>query len=248
MYKIAVMLSALLVAGCGVELLTTTAIQGELQAQQMSTVKRQVSYAADKNARIQLEHAVATFYAEKGYYPESLDALAPGYLAAIPTHADGSPFGYDPVTGSVLDQPLAGPTASDEALMTSIRYAIDQYGQTTGYYPGSLNDLVPGYLSEYPLTESGKPFVYDPQNGALSYPGGHPRRASGAATPNSQAVPMGGAGPLGEQMTGIAIQQQLNGMSNAGATSARGHVRNNVDNLSETHTQQQMQVMDDMGF
>ena len=143
-------------AGCGAELLTTTAIQGELQAQQLSAMQRQVKGAADTSGRIQIERAITAYHAEKGVYPPSLDALAPQYLPAVPRRPDGSPYGYDPASGRLMDgpAPAGGPTPQDYQTMEQIRTAINQYGTATGYYPPTLDALAPTYLPAPPRTLS----------------------------------------------------------------------------------------------
>ncbi|MGQ9919242.1 MAG: hypothetical protein ACUVS7_17700, partial [Bryobacteraceae bacterium] len=74
------------------EVLTATAIQGELQAQQAQAIQRQVAVAANQSGRSRLEQAIRAYQAEKGAFPPSLEALVPDYLPSVPTRADGSPY------------------------------------------------------------------------------------------------------------------------------------------------------------
>ena len=84
-------LAVLAFSGCGVELLTTTAIQGELQAQQMKALKGQVEHAAGTSGQVNLQRAIDTYRAETGVNPPSLEALVPNYIAQIPVQAGGAP-------------------------------------------------------------------------------------------------------------------------------------------------------------
>ena len=71
-------------AGCGVELLTTTAVRGELEAQQMTAMKRQLQGVAENTGQMNVERAIQTYRAEKGVNPPSLHSLVPNYLPALP--------------------------------------------------------------------------------------------------------------------------------------------------------------------
>jgi hypothetical protein len=248
-----VLLSAILLTGCGVELLTTTAVETKLQAEQLKAMKGQISHASDTTAKINIQRALDTFNAEKGHFPATLAELAPGYIPTVPNRPDGQPYGYDPATGKVLDGPAApapvGPTAADAQKLEQIRAAIDGYGRAVGYYPPSLQALVPAYLAAVPKTDSGQDFVFDPQTGYLGHPAQPPRQV--AAQP--QAVPRpgaggGGAGPMGEVMTGIAMQNQLNGMGSSATNAAGGYARQSVGDVTSQHNQQQEKVMDQLGL
>ena len=234
--------------GCGAELLTTTAIQGELQAQQLSAMQRQVKGAADTSGRIQIERAITAYHAEKGAYPPSLDALTPQYLPAVPRRPDGSPYGYDPATGRLLDgpAPAGGPTPQDYQTMEQIRAAINQYGAATGYYPPTLDALAPTYLSAPPRTSADEQFIYNNQNGYVA----HPRQAAPVAAPAEapRAPAMGGAGPMGEVMTGIGMQQQLGGMRQSGASAAGSRARQHLRETGTAQNERHQQVMDGLGL
>jgi hypothetical protein len=172
----------ILVAGCGVELLATTAIRGELEAEQMKAMRGQIQHAADRTGKIRLQRAIDLYYGQNGYYPESLDVLSPGYLISIPNRPDGLPYAYDRGAGRILEEPANG------------------YGAA-------------------------------PRNG---------QRTGGG-------MPVGG-GPMGEAMTGIAIQNQMNSQSNAGSSAAGSYGRQKVRNQGNAHSQRQLQVMDDLGL
>lgn len=244
-------LAALLVSGCGVELVTTTAIQGELQAQQMKAVRGQVAGASQQAGRANLERAIQAYRAEKGAHPPSLEALVPDFLPALPVRADGLPHGYDPSTGTLLDGPAApaasGVSGQDERTMRAVREAINRYGMATGYYPATLDSLYPSYLASPPRTASGEAFLYNNQNGEVT----HPRGAvpgPGASGAPARGPGLGGAGPMGEMMTGVGVQQQLNSMGGSGASSAQGYATRGIDGASSTHNDRQNRVMDQLGL
>lgn len=243
--------AALVLAGCGVELVTTTAIQGELQAQQLKAVRGQVAGASNTAGRASLERAIQAYRAEKGGNPPSLDALVPDFLPSVPVRADGAAYGYDPSKGVLLDGPAApapaGIAAQDEQTMKAVHDAINRYGMATGYYPAKLDDLYPTYLAKPPRTAAGEEFLYNNQNGLVTHPRQNLTGAGTAPTPALRPV-AGGGGPMGEVMTGVGVQQQLNSMSNAGASSAQSYSTRSIDNSTATHTDRQNQVMDQLGL
>ena len=250
-------LSAMLIlalAGCGVELLTTTAIQSELQAEQATAIKRQVGAAADTTAQINIQRAIDTFQAENGKYPGSLDELVPGYLPSLPTQPDGTPYAYDSASGKLVDGPrrnvILGPTAGDRQKMKQITQAVNSYGMATGYYPPSLDAMVPQYISAIPKTDSGEDFIFRPEDGALLHPAqqNQPAAPITAQQRRLNAPAVGGAGPMGEAMTGIGMQQQLDSMSNAGSSSAAGCARGRADRAVQQQQQQQEQALKQLGY
>jgi len=95
----------------------------------------------------------------------------------------------------------------DSEKMAEIRKAINAYGNDIGYYPPSLYALVPDYLAEVPTNADLLDFIYNPQDGALTNPSevSKPRKAK-----RKDAPPVGSTGPMGEVMTGISIQEELN--------------------------------------
>jgi len=238
-----------LLAGCGVELLTTTAVRGELEAQQMTAMKRQLQGVAENTGQMNVERAIQTYRAEKGVNPPSLHSLVPHYLPALPVKADGTPYGYDPATGRLLDGPAAGggPTAGDHEMMRQIRQAIDAYGTATGYYPPTLDELATqGYLAKAPRTSSGEPFIYNNQNGYVAHP--HAAQAGGPAQPRRGGAGMGAGGPMGEMMTGMGVQQELNGMSNAGVNAAGSRARRSLGNTAGGRNDQVNRSMNELGL
>lgn len=242
---VATLIASVWISGCGVELLTTTAIRGELDAQQAKSAARQLDYVKDKVGSLQFDQAVQAYRAEHGVNPPSLEALVPKYLAQVPKQPDGSPFYYDPATGRLSAAPPTGITQADREMMSAIHTAINAYGTATGYYPPTLDDLYPRYLSQPPRTAEGQHFTYNNQNGQVT----HPAQQAGARSPAPAARPGGGgAGPMGEVMTGIGIQQELGRMSTGGASAAQSRARGGADDVSDQHTQRQMDVMNQLGL
>lgn len=238
-------------SGCGVEVLTATAIQSELQAQQAQAIQRQVASAANQSGRIRLEQAIRAYQAEKGAFPPSLEALVPDYLPAVPTRSDGSPYGYDPARGILLEGPAAlaaGIPPADLETMNRIREAINRYGMATGYYPPTLDALYPAYLASPPRTAAGEPFLYNNQNGEVRHPRAESRPGAPIDMPAGSLSPIGGAGPMGEVMSGVGMQQQLNSMSQGGASTAQGRTSGTLNDITGGYNQQQNRIMDHLGL
>lgn len=232
-------------SGCLAEVATTTAITGGLQAQQLGAMQRQVSNAAESTGRVNLQRALDTYKAEKGAPPATLDELAPGWIPAVPMHPDGSAYGYDPVTGTLYDSVGEAARAVDGRTLRQIQDAINQYGTAVGYYPPTLDALVPQYLPTPPRTASGQEFIYNNQNGALSAPAS---AAPGAGAYNSGGVAVGGAGPMGEAMTGIAISNQLDSMSTGGAAAAGSRTRGAAHGIADGGNDRTNAAMDGLGL
>jgi len=240
------LLPALLLPGCMAEVLTTAAIQADLQAKQAGAAQQTLSNVKSDTGQMNLQRAVDLYQAEKGTLPTSLDLLVPNFIDAIPPRGDGGAFGYNPITGQVLETD-AGPTAADYLMMEQIKTAINAYGTATGLYPPTLDTLnESGYLPVPPRTESGQPFNYNNQNGAVS----HPLDGSVTAAMPAQAprTPVGGGGPLGEVTTGIAMQEELNRSSNAGSAAASTRGRTSSRSAAAEQSQRQEKALDELGF
>lgn len=246
-------------AGCGLELLGVTAIRGEMETESLKVLKNQMDHAQNTTSDLQLEHTIQAYYAETGQYPPSLEALVPAWLPNVPTKPDGMPYGYNPATGQLLDGPMPvarQPGDGDAQKMAQIQNAITQYGMATGFYPETLQSLVPQYLASVPKTASGQDFVYNMQDGGLYHPNpaALQQHAPYAGNPNQPSQPrratpgVAGGGPMGEVMTGIAIQQELNSMSNAGSSAAGSRVRHNAKNLGQNRDQQVNKQIQDLGL
>lgn len=239
------LLLPLALSGCMLELLTTTAIQGELAAKDAQASAQALRYAKDSTAKTEAQYAIRAYQAEKGSYPPTLAALVPGYLPSLPMHSDGSPFGYDPATGTLLDSPQTVPqgipfTPEDRSNLKALEDAVFAYWQATSDYPAAIRDLAPNYIATIPMLSSGGAFIYDAQTGAVYHPNDLAAPAAGAAPVGAG----GGAGSLGEATTGIAIQNQLGNMNNSGVSNAGGAARRGISGASDVHNRQQQQALD----
>lgn len=258
-------------SGCLADVLVSTAIQGELQAKQLQTATKALNYAKETKSDIEVNQAVQTFLAEKGRYPSSLEELVPDYLPAVPMKADGSPYGYDATTGRLTDAPATTtaaytPSLTNEQKMAQITAGINNYAAATGYYPPSLDVLVPTYLSNLSLTAKNARFIYDPTTGKVYDPTGTaadvpvagasggafaqapPQQSNGFQQPQRQAGVGGGSPVLGETMTGIGISNQLDNMSTAGSSAAGTTMRQGARGIGQAHDAQQQKAMDDLGL
>lgn len=237
---------AMLLPGCLAEVATTTAIQGTLQAQQLGAMQRQIKGAAESTGKINIGRAITTYQAEKGAYPPSLEALVPGWLPELPTHPDGASYGYDPTTGTLYDTIDAAGNAIDSRTIQQIQSAINQYGTAVGYYPPTLDALAPVYLPAPPRTAAGLEFSYNNQNGAVSLPPGVATVPPGASRVGG--APVGGAGPLGEAVTGIGISNQLDNMNSSGSAAAGSRARGAARGLQGAGDDRASAAMDNLGL
>ena len=255
---------SLLFTGCGLELLTTTAIQGDLQAEQLKAMKGQINRTSDTTAKINIQKSIDTYMAEKGSYPATLDALVPDFLPSLPHKPDGTPYGYDSASGKVLDDaamngggamgqstPVASaPSQADFQKLQQIQSAVARYAREKGAYPASLQALVPSYVLFLPKTDGGQDYTYSSQTGAVAHPAqGFQQPAAVAVAPTGRSMgTVGGSGPMGEAMTGIAVQNQLNSMNNSGVSSAGGYARRGISSATQQHNQQQEKAVKDLGM
>ena len=242
-------------SGCLMELFTVTAIQGELAAQDAQSAARALSYAKESVANTELQQAISAYTAENGYYPPSLEALVPDYLYSVPATSSGRPYAYNPSTGRLTESAAALPqvpfTAADRQNLQKVKDAIYLYWESTGYYPRSLDDLDPLYMERVPKLTSGGIFIYDPRTGSVY----HPAEFAALRTPtpgNAQAwragAPVGGAGPMGEVMTGIAIQNELNSMNSSGTSNLRNVGQRSLNSAAAQQNQRQMKALRDLNL
>ena len=238
-------------SGCLAEVLTVTAIQGELAAQNASTAQRALGHAKDSAARIEIQSAINAYVGEKGTNPPSLEALVPGFLKSVPVQSDGQPYYYDWATATFSDSPLdTGPvTSADRQSLATIQDAINRYGTATGYYPPTLQALADyGYMASVPKTSSGKDFIFYATDGTLLHPdeqsGQWANSAPGGARNGGGAV---GSGSLGEVTTGIAISNQLDSMSTGGTAAVGSRGRQGTRTNTGDYSQKQMDALKKYG-
>jgi hypothetical protein len=90
-------------AGCGVETVATTAVQGAAEAQNAKTLIIQKGAATNLLDKTKIENAIQSYYTQNQAYPASLANLVPDYLPVLPVKSDGTQFRYDATTGKLLD-------------------------------------------------------------------------------------------------------------------------------------------------
>lgn len=158
-----------LFSGCLVDMLMTTAVTADMAAQEASSATQTLTQAHLDTDVVRLQEAVKYFYVDKESYPRELYELVPNYIEKLPVRPDGDPYGYNPITGEVYESG-AGPAPADYFTMEEIRMAINSFGNSTGYYPPTLDALYPVYMKTLPRTASGEAFIYNNQNGDLRHP------------------------------------------------------------------------------
>ena len=165
-------------SGCLLEVMTTTAIQGEMAAQNASQGQQTIHYAKDMKGKTELEQAIKLYAFDTNHNPAVLSDLVPKYLPEVPLRGNGQPFHYDSSTGKILMNVNTIPnqgavlsmTQGDMQNLELIRDAIYTYWQTTGRYPSSLDSLTPLYMDAVPSMSSGGSFLYDVTTGAVNHP------------------------------------------------------------------------------
>ena len=251
--------------GCMLELVGSTAIQSGLAAEGASVNQKALGKAQGFSDEKELNSAIQAHFAEYGYFPGTLQALVPQFIAEIPATSGGYVWHYDPASGSAyLGSPvqqqqqvaqIPPPSDADYAAMQTIHNAVAAYGQNTGYYPNTLNDLAPTYMASVPKTTSGKNFKYDAATGSVYHPYDvqQARQADRAQqqqvqTQQRRGMPAGAGGPLGETLTGINIQQQMNGTRQGGTASAGTAGRQNARNVGAQQNQKHERAMRELGL
>lgn len=200
---IAALAMAIMLPGCLVEMLATTAVTADMAAQNASAVTGTMNQAQLDTDMIRLQEAVDLYTAEKGTPPTELAMLVPTHIEALPMRPDGKPFGYNPIEGEVYESG-DGPAPADYFTMEKLEVAINNFGTATGYYPPTLDALYPTYYPQLPRTASGKPFNYNNQNGELTHPDDGKQYAAaepeldGSSTPVTPVKPVNAIGSLQE--------------------------------------------------
>lgn len=163
-----------LTTGCSLEILTSAAVQSELQAQSAQGAMKQLEQAEKMADGIEIRHALQAFHAEYGMYPESLHDLVPVYLAEVPVGPDGRDrYAYDPETGWYglpHERPTKPLTPLDRSNLEMINMALTNYYNANRQFPRYLSALAPNYLVSIPRTEAGDAFHYIPLSGVVMAP------------------------------------------------------------------------------
>ena len=256
MRYIVTLLGALLLTGCGVDVLMATAVQGDLQARQAKSANRVLNRAKAFKGTTEIKSAINLYRAEYGSNPPSLEHLVPGHLDAVPIQSDGSAYGYDPRSGRISNRPSpnnqAAPnnTARDQKTMRTVLAAIQKYGTATRFYPRTLDDLHPRYLQALPRTVDGQEFIYNNQNGQVSLPYRPQTQPTRRAATPRRGSGMGGSGsgPMGEVMTGMGVSKELNGMRHSGVSSASSRSRQKLRTGAADQNQRIDDTLKDLGL
>ena len=195
---------AVMLSGCLVEMLATTAVTADMAAQNAGEIKGTMNQAQLDIDMVRLQEAVDVYSAEKGTPPTDLAVLVPTHIEAVPLRPDGKPFGYNPIEGEVYESG-EGPAPADYFTMEKLEVAITSFGTATGYYPPTLDALYPAYYPQLPRTSSGKPFTYNHQNGEITHPDegkqygtAEPELDGGVAAPATPVKPVNAIGSLQE--------------------------------------------------
>lgn len=215
-------------SGCLAEVLTVTAIQGELAAENAQSAMRALEHTRRSVSRIEVNSAVQAYAAEHGRNPPSLHALVPAYLPEVPTAPNGQPLAYDPSTGTVYDSSVPPMTARDDRNLQAISDAIYLYWQSSGNYPGSLDALAPLYMNPVPRMATGGPYVYNPRSGAVNHPAELQQFAAGASN-------------TGRSDT-RGLHRQLQNRSTSGAS---GTALRQIGGAADMQSRRQLEILND---
>ena len=250
---LALVVSAAFLPGCILELLTTTAIQGELQAQNAAAATQQLDRARRMADEMKIRQAIDVYRAENRTNPPSLEALVPDYLDAVPVGPTGEPiYVYDAATGwfglpseRQARSPGAGPmTAQDETNLKAIEGALYDYHAWYGTYPARLSDLAPRYIDGIPNTASGYPFTYFADTGEVYHPSELEAPSSAPAPRTRSSMPIGGPSPVAEQMEAIGIMNDLN----AGVNPSAGRGRQQAEDIGSEQNERYESLLDDLNL
>lgn len=247
----ALVLAAAMLPGCILELLTTTAIQSELQAQNASSAMNQLDRTRRMADEMKIRQAIDVYRAENRVNPPSLEALVPAYLDAVPVGPTGDPlYAYDPSTGwfglRSENAPAAGAgkTAQDEKNLESIRSALYDFHAMYGRYPTQLTDLVPRFIDAIPNQVSGQPYRYFPDTGEVYHASDLQSAGSTSGRSQSSSMPISGGSPVAEQMQAIGIMNDLN----AGSNPTAGRSRQQVQDIGAQQNDRYESALDDLNL
>jgi hypothetical protein len=105
-----------------------------------------------------------------------------------------------PVVSKIVKESRGPDPALDAGHIERIQQAVDAYGQDMGAYPPYLAALTPDYLDSVPTAHDGKSFFYDARTGLVAPP----------QVPVKKAKEGTGLTPMGDAMTGLSVQEELN--------------------------------------
>lgn len=250
---VALLIAAAFLPGCILELLTTTAIQGELQAQNAAAATQQLAHAQKMAHEIEVRQAIDAYRAENGTNPPSLAALVPDFLAAVPMDASGRPvFAYDPATGWFGDPVPGGTagaptsatvTAQDRTNLEALSSALNDYYAWYREYPQQLADLAPRFIDTVPTQSDGRPYHYVPVTGEVRHTA-ELQSAAAPAVPRSSSAHVRGGSPAAEQVQAIGIMNELN----AQPAPSADPMRRQVQDVTTQQNDRYESVLDDLNL
>ncbi len=88
-------------AGCSGGSSNSAPAQTNTAANNSSPIVQPVVYAQQKADVASLTQAIQQYNAAEGHYPQTLQDLAPNYLAKVPQAPPGYKINYDPNSGAV---------------------------------------------------------------------------------------------------------------------------------------------------
>lgn len=226
--SVAVACTCLLV-GCGAS--ETVVVSGIAATNAKNQVKalNNIEFKANADAAAnRVRETVALFEASTGFLPTSLQELVDkGYMTALPPLPEGIEFRYDRITGVVSTGPAdaASRPVHEEPVVEQTQYM-------KGFATHVGNRRSPA-----------------PRTGTRNT-AGRGRRSPGAVQRSRPRGRAGGAGagPMGEVMTGIGVQNELNSMSTGGSSSASGYARHGIGQRTDNYSRRQEQVLRETGF
>ena len=215
--------------GCGLsETVVVTGIVGQNAKNQLEALNNVKFHANREIAENNVRRAITLFEASTGSLPYSLDELVEkGYLDIMPALPEGYEFDYDPFTGTIKTRP-----AQRQPQITTPQLPPKQDSWDSSEY-------VPTY-ERRPQTPV---YPAPPQPGRRTTQ--QQGRPAGRRTTGGGGA---GAGPMGEMMTGVGIQKQLNSMSGAGTSSAGSYSRRTLNRSTQQHQQRQAQALRNLGY
>ena len=223
--------------GCGLsETIVTTGIVGQNAKNQVEALNNVKFHANREIAENNVRRAVSLFEASTGSLPYSIDELVEkGYLHVVPALPEGYEFEYDPFTGTV-----------------KTRRAVSQPTIATPQLPPEQDSWnAAEYMRKYEQQPQAPVYSAPSQPGRQRPSAGRraPQRQGGRPAPRRTRGGGGaGVGPMGEMMTGIGIQSELNSMSGSGTSSAGSYSRRSLNRNIQQLQRGQEQALRGVGY
>ena len=227
-----------MLVGCGVS--ETVVVSGIAATNAKNQVEALNGIQFKANADVasnRVRESIALYQASTGFLPVSLqDLIDKGYLPALPALPEGLEFRYDRITGTVSTGPATAPAPTPAAPV-----AEGLIVQQTEFLTGLAPHIKDGRFVAPKGSNQGAAGAQQQQNRQQPTSVPQQRRSRGGGG-------FGGGGPMGEVMTGMGIQNELNSMSSAGSSSASSYARHGIGQKTNNYSQRQEQMLKDTGF